>query len=449
MDRQLRTRLLERRVDPTQRAVAAKPKEKKKRKVDVIETALERFRNEEVPSLSRCVAFSSRFCPPTSPSHSNSSRADDSDDDVDDTDGESCPVDELSRSPSRKEDNARRGRLRIQVGVALAQGARAYMEDRYSIVENLFEDETINSLDDDEMMLDHDPASGVPMITTTSPSLFAIYDGHNGAFAADYARDRFRELLSESEVLREVNRRARRGPMCAEDVAKVRELLVEAFETVDDEIVTRTVRMSKRDGSTVLLGLLVGGKLFVANIGDSRGVFSRASSGDFHEDEDHDAIRVSVDHKPDCAKETARVEAAGGKIVYSGCWRVAHDRVPLRLAISRSLGDHPLKVNLPESCSAPLVSVEPDITVVDVASAQNELMVFASDGLWDRLSDNEAVRLARAKVAEFDADDDDGDSSSPSSESLRYAASALIKDALNKRSMDNITAMVVSWSAMP
>lgn len=436
-------------MDPTPRAVTPpKSKDKKKRRVDVMDTALERFRTEEVPSLSRCVAFSSRFCPPTSPANSRSSRADDSEDDVDDTDGESCPVDGPG-SPSVKDAGvARRGRLRIQVGVALAQGARAYMEDRYSIVENLFDDETINSLDDDEMLLDHDPASGVPMVTTTSPSLFAIYDGHNGAFAADYARDRFRELLSESDVLRDVNRRARRGPMRAEDVARVRKLLVEAFETVDDEILTRTVRMGKRDGSTVLLGLLVGGKLFVANVGDSRGVLSRSPSGDFHDEEDHDAIRVSVDHKPDCATETARVEAAGGKVIFSGCWRVAHDRVPLRLAISRSLGDHPLKVNLPASCSAPLVSVEPDITVVDVAGAQHELMVLASDGLWDRLSDHEAVRLARAKVAEFDAGGEAGEAAGPSAEALRFAAGALIEDALGKRSMDNITAMVVSWSAM-
>ncbi len=55
---------------------------------------------------------------------------------------------------------------------------------------------------------------------------------------------------------------------------------------------------------------------------------------------------------------------------------MAHANIPLRLAISRSLGDHPLKSNLPPSCIAPLVSADPDIRVVDLA--ENQLLVLAT-----------------------------------------------------------------------
>jgi len=322
--------------------------------------------------------------------------------------------------------------VRVQVGVSLAQGARPYMEDRYSVVERLLEDE-----DDAE----------------SSPSLLAVYDGHNGAYASEYARRRFKDLLGENEDLIEISRRALHAELTADDVEKIRELLVDAFATVDAEILQRTVILNKRDGSTVLLGLLVGGKLFVANLGDSRGVLAQAedSAEDSDGEEDEElastAVRLSVDHKPDLREETERVEEAGGKVIFSGCWRVAHDQIPLRLAISRSLGDHPLKTNLPASCSAPLVSVVPDVRVLDVEAA-GEFLVFASDGLWDRLSDDDAAKIVRAKVAEYHWSEQPTSTEDVTKESLQFAANALVEAALLKRSMDNITAMVVSFSEL-
>jgi serine/threonine protein phosphatase PrpC len=378
----------------------AKSRERKRRKVDVIEHALKRFHEEE-SKPSRRVEFTT-MCRP---------RAGD-------------------RSPRNRRREA--AKVRVQVGVSLAQGARPYMEDRYSVVERLLEDE-----DDAE----------------SSPSLLAVYDGHNGAYASEYARRRFKDLLGENEDLIEISRRALHAELTADDVEKIRELLVDAFATVDAEILQRTVILNKRDGSTVLLGLLVGGKLFVANLGDSRGVLAQAedSAEDSDGEEDEElastAVRLSVDHKPDLREETERVEEAGGKVIFSGCWRVAHDQIPLRLAISRSLGDHPLKTNLPASCSAPLVSVVPDVRVLDVEAA-GEFLVFASDGLWDRLSDDDAAKIVRAKVAEYHWSEQPTSTEDVTKESLQFAANALVEAALLKRSMDNITAMVVSFSEL-
>lgn len=367
----------------------AKGRERKRRKGDVIENALKRFHQEEA-TVPRCVEFTS-----------------------------------ICHARNRHEAI----KMRVQIGVSLAQGARAYMEDRYSVVERLFDEE------------EH---------AESSPSLMAVYDGHNGAYASEYARRRFKDLLGESEELIEVSRRAQHVEMTEEDVASVRKLLVDAFATVDAEILQRTSILNKRDGSTVLLGLLVGGKLFVANLGDSRGVLVRvdATGDDEEEDRELSVTRLSVDHKPDLKKETRRVEKAGGKVIFSGCWRVAHDQVPLRLAISRSLGDHPLKLNLPQSCSAPLVSVVPDVRVLNVEAA-GEYLIFASDGLWDRLSDDDAAKIVRAKVAEFHWSEEPVSSEAATKEALQVAANALVEAALLKRSMDNITAMVVLFSELP
>lgn len=328
--------------------------------------------------------------------------------------------------------------ISVHVGVAAAQGARAYMEDRFSVVARLFEHHAQR----------HELQSHA--------SLLALYDGHNGGGAADYASRRFRELLGDSELLLNLCRRPAFVAMSDDDVARVEALLKDMFEVVDDEIVENTMAENKRDGSTVLLGLLLCGKLFIANLGDTRGVLGTAvlTTDDVDANANtngtglEEVVRVSVDHKPDLPAETERVEEAGGKVIFSGCWRVAHDEIPLRLAVSRSLGDHPLKANLPFSCSAPLVSVVPDIQVLDVNATNGDLLVLATDGLWDRLSDDDAVRVARTKIAEFHAQQRQGQvANGPAKNTMQAAAIALVETALVKRSMDNITAMVIGFSA--
>uniref|UniRef100_K3WZA9 PPM-type phosphatase domain-containing protein n=1 Tax=Globisporangium ultimum (strain ATCC 200006 / CBS 805.95 / DAOM BR144) TaxID=431595 RepID=K3WZA9_GLOUD len=385
------------RVTPSKRC-STKAKEKKREKHDVIENALKKFHADQLEQDARCFEFTS-ICHSGTPSNVN--------------DSATASSTSMCSSAERRDDAA--SKMRVQVGVAFAQGARAYMEDRFSVVDRLIDD-----LDDPDC----------------SPSLLAVYDGHNGAMAAEYATTRFKELLGTDEFLRDVSVRTRHEKLSDDDIEKIQMIMCEAFIVVDDEILELTMNIGKRDGSTVLLGLLIGGKLFVANLGDSRGVWSKA---------DDEVVRVSVDHKPDLDEETKRVEEAGGKVIYSGCWRVAHDEIPLRLAISRSLGDHPLKTNLPLSCSAPLVSVTPDIQILDAGGA-DEFLVFASDGLWDRLSDEDAAQLVKEKLKEFKASAPVSGGST-TKEALQFAADALVESALQKRSMDNITAMVISWAA--
>jgi serine/threonine protein phosphatase PrpC len=54
------------------------------------------------------------------------------------------------------------------------------------------------------------------------------------------------------------------------------------------------------------------------------------------------------------------------------------------LAVSRAIGDH---------CLRPYVIPEPELLLVE-RCAQDEVLVLASDGLWDVVSNQEAVDMA-------------------------------------------------------
>ena len=103
--------------------------------------------------------------------------------------------------------------------------------------------------------------------------------------------------------------------------------------------------------------MIVGNKLYCANVGDARGILCRNGK----------AIDLSVDHKAKRADEQERIKSQGGYIVYG--------RVLGRLAISRSFGDFDCKniemppengnENMPKVIRSFIWS-EPEIRVIDL-----------------------------------------------------------------------------------
>ena len=59
-------------------------------------------------------------------------------------------------------------------------------------------------------------------------------------------------------------------------------------------------------GTTATVGLLQGNKLFVAHVGDSRGVLGSKKGTK------NSSFRITTDHKPELPNETARIKATGG-----------------------------------------------------------------------------------------------------------------------------------------
>ncbi|KAA8521096.1 hypothetical protein F0562_011751 [Nyssa sinensis] len=113
--------------------------------------------------------------------------------------------------------------------------------------------------------------------------------------------------------------------------------------------------------------LLKGGEVHVANVGDCRVVLSRKGV----------AYALTNDHRPSREDERLRIENSGGYVhCRNGVWRVNGS-----LAVSRAIGDLHLKQ---------WVISEPEIKKLPLTS-DCEFLIMASDGLWDKVNDQEAV----------------------------------------------------------
>ncbi|KAJ7680326.1 phosphatase 2C-like domain-containing protein [Mycena polygramma] len=139
--------------------------------------------------------------------------------------------------------------------------------------------------------------------------------------------------------------------------------------------------------------------LYSANAGDARGVLCRAGK----------AVRLTYDHKGSDKQEAKRITDAGG-FVMSG-------RVNGVLAVTRSLGDSSMKE---------FVVGAPYTTETELCD-EDEFLILACDGLWDVVTDQEAVDLIH------DTDD------------AQVASQMLLKDALAKHTTDNVTVLVVRF----
>ncbi|KAK9842137.1 hypothetical protein WJX84_006806 [Apatococcus fuscideae] len=158
---------------------------------------------------------------------------------------------------------------------------------------------------------------------------------------------------------------------------------------------------------------LVGSRhLYVANCGDSRAVLCRGGY----------ACALTDDHKAAREDETARVEAAGGQILF---WNGV--RVMGVLAVSRAIGDH---------CLRPYVIADPEVTII-ARRAEDELLLLASDGLWDVLSNQEAISLAKRCLRRA------RQRGASRQSAARIAATVLTRAAVDRGSRDNVTVVVV------
>ena len=243
-----------------------------------------------------------------------------------------------------------------------------------------------------------------------------------------------------------------------------------AFASVDKDFLTIARQNTYGDGSTVLCCLLRGFTLDVANVGDTRCVlgrkppphprFSGPSSGRTLRERDLDAVRLSVDHKPNLMIETERVQEAGGQVKnMSGCWRVAGPPgTSTMLAVSRAIGDRDLKDATP---SGRIISNEPQMLSRSL-QLEDKLLILATDGLWDVVHDAQAVKIAcdAARKVKPPTPKPSPSKSGSSQKAVaaaeerstaelqaEAAAEALVKKAGDLGSLDNITVLVawVEW----
>ncbi|GAX81681.1 hypothetical protein CEUSTIGMA_g9109.t1 [Chlamydomonas eustigma] len=190
----------------------------------------------------------------------------------------------------------------------------------------------------------------------------------------------------------------------------VEDALRAAFQKTDEEFASDCC--ASMVGTTAVVALLGTKKIWVANCGDSRAIMCRAGK----------CLQLTDDHKPEREDEAARVEKAGGQVLY---WN-GH-RVMGVLAMSRAIGDHGLR---------PYVISDPEISVVN-RTEDDDFLILASDGLWDVMENQEATSLAlRCMMRAWEK-------GAGRKAAARIAASVLTKAAIDRGSKDNVTVVIV------
>lgn len=158
-----------------------------------------------------------------------------------------------------------------------------------------------------------------------------------------------------------------------------------ALRKIEDDI--EGVAAWDEQGSTVAAAVMVEGEeaeskmIVTANIGDSRVVLSRLGA----------AVDLTKDHKPNSDQEIKRIRELGGSVRWHGFFNADGSpmlgtgvyRVNGNLAVSRAVGDKSEK---------PYISAVPELRAIKVQPENDQFIIVATDGLWDVMTSEEAVR---------------------------------------------------------
>lgn len=211
------------------------------------------------------------------------------------------------------------------------------------------------------------------------------------------------------------------------------EALKNGFKKAENEFrkLAESNTPTDKSGSCALVVLIVDKICYVANVGDSRAIMSV--------DNGRKAVALTTDHKPNHPAEKTRILENGGDIYQSmittksgavipGPYRVH----PGRLSVSRAFGDFYAKDEEYEGLEGVLIS-DPEITHFDIIPDQQDFILIGCDGIFDKLDNKEIID------AVWEADK----KTATNSEFLGRAVTAVLEKSMDKRSMDNVTAIII------
>ncbi|KAI9165916.1 hypothetical protein LWI28_028449 [Acer negundo] len=232
------------------------------------------------------------------------------------------------------------------------------------------------------------------VFTSPSATYVGVYDGHGGPEASRFITHHLFPFLHKFET--------EQGGLSAEVIKRAFDATEEQFlHLVKQSCAARPQIASV--GSCCLVGAISNDVLYVANLGDSRAVLGRRLLEN-QKSTQVVAERLSVDHNVGDEEVRKEVEALHPDdshiVVYTrGVWRIKGI-----IQVSRSIGDVYLKK--PELSRDPLfrhfgsliplkrpvMTAEPSILIRKL-KPDDLFLIFASDGLWEQLSDEEAVEI--------------------------------------------------------
>ncbi|XP_062176910.1 probable protein phosphatase 2C 27 [Alnus glutinosa] len=257
-------------------------------------------------------------------------------------------------------------------------GPKPYMEDEHICIDDLLEHLGATA---------HFPSPG---------AFYGVFDGHGGIDAALFIRENILQFIIEDSHF----------PIC------VKKAIKSAFLKADHAFAD-AASLDSSSGTTALTALIFGRMMLIANAGDCRAVLGKRGK----------AIELSKDHKPDCFSERLRIEKLGG-VVYDGYLNG-------QLSVARALGDWHMKG--PKGSSCPL-SGEPELQEM-VLSEEDEFLILGCDGLWDVMSSQCAVTIARKELMLHNDPE--------------RCSRELVREALKRNTCDNLTVVIVCFSPDP
>ncbi|KAI3466353.1 hypothetical protein Pfo_023016 [Paulownia fortunei] len=179
--------------------------------------------------------------------------------------------------------------------------------------------------------------------------------------------------------------------METEDNEKVPEMhiplkksILKAFRLLDKELKLHPTIDCFCSGTTAVTLIMLGQDLIIGNVGDSRAVLATRDT-----DNALVALQLTVDLKPNLPREAARIQKCKGRVFamqdepeVARVWLPNSDSPGL--AMARAFGDFCLK-------DFGLISI-PDVYYHHITE-RDEFVVLATDGVWDVLSNKEAVDI--------------------------------------------------------
>ncbi|KAF6140480.1 hypothetical protein GIB67_010310 [Kingdonia uniflora] len=273
-----------------------------------------------------------------------------------------------------------------------------------------------NNLLEDQSQLE----SGSLSLLESGPfgTFLGVYDGHGGPETSRYINNHLFQHLKR---------------FTSEQQSMSVDVIRKAFEATEEGFlsIVRTQWTMKPQiatvGSCCLVGVICSGTLYVANLGDSRTVLGKLVkvTGEVL------AVQLSAEHN--AAIESVRQELHALHPDDKSIVVLKHNvwRVKGIIQISRSIGDvylkkaefnrEPLyaKFRLRDPMRRPILSADPAISVYQL-QPHDLFLIFASDGLWEHLSNQEAVDIVQ---------------SHPHNGSAKRLVKAALQEAAKKREM--------------
>jgi serine/threonine protein phosphatase PrpC len=228
-------------------------------------------------------------------------------------------------------------------------------------------------------------------------NFIGVFDGHGGKSISKYLKQNLPQFF-----INKFNKDLYNNP---EQAAKY---FIKVYNLIQEKMCKTHPRIVNHCGSTACIGIHYknnenSDRLWILNVGDSRAIKCNKLNI---------AEQLTQDHKPNLTTERIRIEELGGKIEFDGSdWRVNN------LSLSRAFGDM--------DC-VPYITHIPQIFKYKINSS-DKFLIFACDGLWDVVSNQDAVDFINDKIS-------NNFNGNLSKELADYA--------YNKGSMDNITVIV-------